>query len=81
MAYDVQPFCGAFHVHPSETACKGTIFSDTLCNFKRKKKDEDWTWKDTAGDVVWNALTIIPRVITLALFASYQLNWFLRLMD
>ena len=29
-----------------------------------------------AVDLLWNVLAISPRVITLALFASYQLYWF-----
>ena len=35
-----------------------------------------WTWKDMAVDMVWNILSISPRVIALVLFASYQLYWF-----
>ena len=52
-------------------------FSFTTWRIKLEKEEgEKWTWKDTAGDFVWNALTVIPRVITLALFATYQLYWF-----
>ena len=41
-----------------------------------KDEGENWTLIDTVGDFVWNALTVIPRVITLALFATYQQYWF-----
>ena len=30
MAHDVQLFCDAFHVHPSEAVCNGVV----LCNSK-----------------------------------------------
>ena len=36
----------------------------------------DWTWKDMAVDMVWNILSVSPRVIALAVFASFQLYWF-----
>ena len=35
-----------------------------------------WTWKDLVVDMVWNILSISPRVIALALFASYVGDWF-----
>ena len=37
---------------------------------------EVWNWKDMVVDMVWNILSIGPRVISLALFASYQIYWF-----
>ena len=36
----------------------------------------DWTRNDMAVDMVWNILSISPRVVTLVLFASFQLYWF-----
>ena len=38
--------------------------------------EEDRHWIDAAVDVVWNLIFISARVITLALFASYQITWF-----
>ena len=38
--------------------------------------NEDWTWKDMVVDMVWNILSVSPRVIALALFASFELYWF-----
>ena len=35
-----------------------------------------WTWKDMVVDMVWNILSISPRVIALALFASYVGDYF-----
>ena len=35
-----------------------------------------WTKKDIAVDFIWNTFSISPRVIALALFASYQPYWF-----
>ena len=35
-----------------------------------------WDWKDMLVDMVWNILSVGPRVIALALFASYQIYWF-----
>ena len=37
---------------------------------------KNWTFIDTALDFTWNVLGVSARVVTLALFASYQLNWF-----
>ena len=38
--------------------------------------ENDWNWKDMVVDMLWNVFSICPRVIALALFASYQLYWF-----
>ena len=35
-----------------------------------------WTKKDMAIDFIWNTFAISPRVLALALFASYQPYWF-----
>ena len=35
-----------------------------------------WNWKHMAADLVWNGLSISARVITMALFASYEPYWF-----
>ena len=47
-------------------------------------ENEDRTWKgmavDMAVDMVWNLLSVSPRVIALALFASFELYWFWGLM-
>ena len=40
------------------------------------EEDVEWTRIDMAVDMVWNLLSISPRVIALALFASFQLYWF-----
>ena len=40
------------------------------------KKDYNWDGKDMTADMVWNVFAISARVITLALFAAYQSNWF-----
>ena len=52
-------------------------------NVKEKEEMNDenaeqkiWDWKDMLVDMVWNILSIGPRVIALALFASYQMYWF-----
>ena len=43
---------------------------------EEEAKNEDWTWKDMAIDMVWNIFSVSPRVIALALFASFELYWF-----
>ena len=43
---------------------------------EEEAKNEDWTWKDVAVDMVWNIFSVSPRVITLAVFASFELYWF-----
>ena len=46
--------------------------------FLEKEKSENWEWNiiHTAADMLWNLIFITARVITLALFASYEPYWF-----
>ena len=44
--------------------------------FLAEEENWEWTWTDTAADILWNITSISPRVITLALFASYEPYWF-----
>ena len=39
-------------------------------------KNEKWNWKHMVIDMVWNVLSISPRVIAFAFFASFELSWF-----
>ena len=48
----------------------------TVRQIKEEETKQNWTRKDMVVDVVWNLLSVSPRVITLALFSSYQLYWF-----
>ena len=45
-------------------------------NVEKIAQNKNWTLKDTTLDMVWNILSISPRVIALALFASYKPYWF-----
>ena len=40
------------------------------------KESEYWNWKHMVVDMFWNVLSISPRVIALAFFASFELYWF-----
>ena len=48
----------------------------TWRSFLAEEEIWEWTWKDTAADILWNITSISPRVIILALFASYEPYWF-----
>ena len=39
-------------------------------------KNENWNWRHMVIDMVWNVLSISPRVIAFAFFASFELSWF-----
>ena len=43
---------------------------------KEDAEHEAWNWKHMTVDMLWNILSISPRVIALALFASFRLYWF-----
>ena len=52
----------------------------SLCSrfvtYRTLLEEHDWTCIDLVTDMVWNILSVSPRVIALALFASYELYWF-----
>ena len=48
----------------------------TWRSFLAEEEIWEWTWKDTATDILWNVTSISPRVIILAFFASYEPYWF-----
>ena len=60
--------------------CVGFVTLRQIVHEKNEKTSWNWTWKDMVVDMVWNALSIIPRVVTLALFASYEEKLFLILV-
>ena len=68
-------------VFDKEAAGKEYLPESEKVKEKEEMNDENaghkiWDWKDMLVDMVWNILSIGPRVIALALFASYQMNWF-----
>ena len=42
----------------------------------RRTVHKNWTWKDMVVDMLWNILSIGPRVVALTLLASYEVHWF-----